>query len=242
MDSPVTPALSTGVNRRTRAAQATATVVADIERNISTGAWPPGHQLPTERELEAALGVARNTLRKGLRLLERDGKIVRHVGRGSFVAEPSAPAVEVGGLLDRIIGSSPAEVMEVRLQLEPWAGELAAGRANATDLKLMRDCVQQAGEAEDILTFEHWDGLLHQTIISAAKNELLAGLYMAINLVRLQPEWLRLKERTVTPARRILYQEQHSAIVEALCDRDPMLSSQLIRNHLEDVRRSLLGG
>src|SRR5262245_30990985 len=180
MESVVTPQL--GRNRRTRASQATANVVADIERNIRTGAWPPGHQLPTERELEATLGVARNTLRKGLRQLEREGKIVRHVGRGSFVAEPPATTSRnVTPLVERITGSSPSEVMEIRLQLEPWAGELAAGRANAADLKFMRECVEKAGAAEDVKTFEHWDGQLHQAIVNAAKNELLAGLYEAIN-------------------------------------------------------------
>lgn len=237
----MTPASAPGVNRRTRASQTTANVMADIQRNISSGAWGPGHQLPTERELEAALGVARNTLRKGLRELEREGKIVRHVGRGSFVAEAPPPSDSRAPLVERIIGSSPAEVMEVRLQLEPWAGELAAGRANATDLKFMRECVEKAGVADDILTFEHWDGRLHQAIIGAAKNELLAGLYEAINLVRLQPEWVKLKERTVTPTRRAAYQEQHMAIVEALCDRDPARASQLIRDHLEEVRRNLMG-
>lgn len=238
----VTPAPEPGRNRRTRASQATASVVAEIEQNICSGAWPPGHQLPTERELEAALGVARNTLRKGLRQLERDGKIVRHVGRGSFVAEQPAADGHVAPLVDRIIGSSPAEVMEIRLQLEPWAGELAAGRANAADLRFMRECVEKAGVAKDVQTFEHWDGQLHQTIIGAAKNELLAGLYEAINLVRLQPEWVKLKERTVTPARRALYQAQHTAIVEALCERDPARAGQLIREHLEEVRRHLIGG
>lgn len=216
--------------------------MAEIEHNIGSGAWPAGHQLPTERELEAALGVARNTLRKGLRQLEREGKIVRHVGRGSFVAQRPAADEGAAPLVDRIIGSSPSEVMEVRLQLEPWAGELAAGRANAADLRYMRECVEKAGGAEDIQSFEHWDGQLHQTIIGAAKNELLARLYEAINLVRLQPEWVKLKERTLTPARRDLYQAQHTAIVEALCERDPARVGQLIREHLEQVRRNLISG
>lgn len=242
MDPVVTPDREPGFNRRTRASQATANVIADIQRNIGSGAWPPGHQLPTERELEAALGVARNTLRKGLRQLEREGKIVRHVGRGSFVAEPPAASEVKLPLVERILGSSPAEVMEIRLQLEPWAGELAAGRANAADLKYMRECVVKAGVAEDVQTFEHWDGQLHQAIVGAAKNELLAGLYEAINLVRLQPEWVKLKERTVTPERRGRYQGEHLAIVEALCDRDPARASNLIREHLEGVRRNLIGG
>src|SRR5664279_3559216 len=57
-------------------------------------------------------------------------------------------------------------------------------------------------QAQRLAKFEFWDGRLHQTIIDAARNGLLASLYDAINTVRQQPEWAKLKERTVTPERR----------------------------------------
>jgi DNA-binding FadR family transcriptional regulator len=229
------------VNSRARASGAIATIVEKIERNIEDGSWPPGHRLPTERELEFELGVARNTLRKGLKRLEDEGKIVRQVGRGSFVAETSNGGGSAEALLSHVLGSSPAEVMEIRLVLEPWAAALAANRATAADLSRMRDCIAQAAIAPDVPTFEKWDGELHQAIISSAKNGLLAGLYEAINTVRHQPEWMKLKERTVTAERRNAYHRQHGEIVDALSERDPEQASTLIREHLLAVRVSLLG-
>lgn len=228
---------------RARAADAVGAIIERIEANIADGTWGPGSRLPTERELEEEFGVARNTLRKGLKTLEGAGQIVRHVGRGSFVAQDSVEnaAAPKPTLLDRVIGSSPAEVMEVRLVLEPWAASLAASRATAADLAHMRECLVHSEAAEDVPTFEIWDGKLHECIIASAKNELLQGLYEAINMARHQPEWMKLKERTVTPERRASYEHHHRQIVEALGERNADAAADLIREHLIAVRIGLVG-
>jgi DNA-binding FadR family transcriptional regulator len=225
---------------RTRAGHILADLIGRIQRSIDDGTWPAGHKLPTERELEGAFGVARNTVRRGLKQLEDAGKIVRHVGRGSFVAEPAKPP-QVAGLLERVIGASPSEVMEVRLLLEPWAASLAATRATVADLATMRDCLANAAASIDVPEFEVWDGKLHEVIIASAKNGLLTSLYEAINAARHQPEWMKLKLRTVTDERRANYQTQHLAIVDALHERDAALAADLIRDHLLEVRGALLG-
>lgn len=226
---------------RARATDVLAALVARIEQNIASGVWGAGHKLPTERELEDEFGVARNTVRKGLKKLEAAGKIVRHVGRGSFVAEPAARSEPGLNLLERVTGASPTEVMEVRLLLEPWAASIAATRATVADLAAMRDCLTKAEAAADVPEFETWDGKLHEVIIAAAKNDLLACLYEAINTARHQPEWMKLKLRTVTDERRRVYHGQHRAIADALYERDAAKASDLMREHLLAVRMSLLG-
>ncbi|WP_236025279.1 FadR/GntR family transcriptional regulator [Arenibaculum pallidiluteum] len=230
-------------NIRDRAAERVDAVLAFIERGIAEGTWQPGDKLPTERELERMFGLSRNTLRKTLKPLEDSGRIVRHVGRGSFVGTTKpASAPEGESLLRRIVGASPAEVMEVRLMLEPHAAELAAGRANAEDLRLLEECLARSEAAGDVPEFEHWDGRLHVTIVGATKNGLLMDLYEAINDVRRQAEWGKLKARTVTTERRKVYMEQHRRIVTALRDRDPDEARRSLREHLEVVRANLLGG
>ncbi len=94
----------------------------------------------------------------------------------------------------------------------------------------------------DVPEFEHWDGMLHVAIIGATKNRLLVDIYEAINDVRRQAEWGKLKERTVTVERRTTYQEQHRRIVAALHDRDPEQARAALRDHLVLVRSNLLGG
>jgi GntR family transcriptional regulator len=59
-----------------------------LKEDIDAGHWQPGEILPSEAELEAALGVSRTVIRKALDVLEADGQVVRQKGRGTVVAPP----------------------------------------------------------------------------------------------------------------------------------------------------------
>ncbi len=48
----------------------------------------PGDQLPSEPELCRLFDVSRTVIRQALRGLENEGLVVRHKGKGTFVAEP----------------------------------------------------------------------------------------------------------------------------------------------------------
>ena len=56
-----------------------------IRQQILSGAWADGGLLPSERDLAAQFGVARNTLRRILQQLEAEGLIENHPGRGSLI-------------------------------------------------------------------------------------------------------------------------------------------------------------
>lgn len=61
-----------------------------VRRQVAAGAadgsLPPGHKLPTVRQLAADLGLAVNTVARAYRELEADGVIETHGRRGTFVA------------------------------------------------------------------------------------------------------------------------------------------------------------
>jgi GntR family transcriptional regulator len=59
---------------------------------IQAGRWPEGTLLPTEAQLQVYFGVSRTTVRQALADLEAEGYIVRHPGRGTFVASPQRVA------------------------------------------------------------------------------------------------------------------------------------------------------
>src|ERR1051325_2905900 len=55
---------------------------------IETGSLRRGERLPATRELAGLLGLNRTTISAAYELLEADGLISGHVGRGSFVTGP----------------------------------------------------------------------------------------------------------------------------------------------------------
>ncbi|MFI6375665.1 FadR/GntR family transcriptional regulator [Streptomyces sp. NPDC050546] len=218
-----------------RPADTSGQVRALIEDGLRSGEFVPGSRLPTERALAADLDTSRAAVRQALGVLERDGVITRHVGRGTFVAGPASR--EEAGTLQ----TSPAEIMAARLLIEPEIAFLAAHHATPADLTriqrgLSRGCA--AGTREE---FESWDSVLHRAIAQAAHNGLLLEMFDTMNAARDLPVWGNIKRRSASPERRARYERGHEQIVAALNDRDPDAARRHMRAHLVDVRTNLLG-
>ena len=60
----------------------------ELESNIRTGVWPPGHRLPIEQELAVQYGCARMTVSKAVAALAGAGLVERRRKAGTFVARP----------------------------------------------------------------------------------------------------------------------------------------------------------
>src|SRR5262245_34270839 len=60
----------------------------DIERQILTGEWPPGHRIPFEHELMVRYGCSRMTVNKALSELALADLIERRRRAGTFVRRP----------------------------------------------------------------------------------------------------------------------------------------------------------
>ncbi len=84
-------------------------IITQVKYAIARGALKPGDQLPTVREVAAAIRVNRNTVSRAYSDLEREGIIVGRPGQGSFVSDsaPALPAKEARSLL----GSAFDEVL-----------------------------------------------------------------------------------------------------------------------------------
>jgi DNA-binding FadR family transcriptional regulator len=210
-----------------------------IVNAMDDGSLRPGGRLPAERELAERFGVPRNTVRKTLAQLEAEGHITRHVGRGTFLARPtSGTATGAAGAASHI---SPAELMEARLRLEPALAELVVTHATAADFERMEVCLERAERAPTLDAFELWDAALHEAIAAATHNTFVARVLGMVTAARQQAEWGKLKDRIVTPQRRLRYQEEHRAIVAALKARDGEQARRAILAHLQHARRNLFG-
>jgi GntR family transcriptional regulator len=84
-----------------------------LESRILTGVWAPHERLPSERELCEEFDVSRAVVRPALEILERQGRIVRVQGKGTFVAPPKQP-LPIRGLVSLFARMIPQE-MEIHV-------------------------------------------------------------------------------------------------------------------------------
>lgn len=197
-------------------------------------------QLPPERQLAEEYGVGRAAIRKALAILEGDGMVVRHVGRGTFVtsgagaAPPHLKALSQGGALaiDAALGLSARELLEVRFALEPAIAELAALTAREADLAHMQECLQKREAAEQLDAYEHWDYALHMSIARATHNSVLIEMLDLVNRMRRSGSWRKFRGPSVKPDERRNSNAQHRAIVHAIARADPEGAFAAMRAHV----------
>ena len=203
--------------------------------------WRAGHRLPTERALSDEFGLSRSTVRRVLADMKSKRLITQTVGSGTYVAERVHEALADMAPAGQAHAVSPAELMSARLVLEPAIIDMVVGNATADDFARMDECNRRAEAAKTLADFERWDAALHEAIARAADNGFIVGVFKLMNDARAQGKWGVLKRRSATPERRLEYQQQHRALVEALRQRDAQKAKALSLAHLIQVRTNMLG-
>ena len=232
---------------RSKAQGAAAAIRAYVEEGIATGALPPGMQLPTEIELMAEFRAGRNTIRKAMQALQAEGKIVRQVGSGTFVAEPRSggrPARPEGaGQTARSVArlANPSDVTELRLAFEPGAVAIAALRASLQEIEHMERVIARSAQAASLQEFEALDCELHRSFGRATKNVIFARVYDIITAARQHTAWGRLKERVLTGDHRRRHTHEHERIVAAIRERDGGRARAEMKDHLDAINRIMFG-
>lgn len=159
-----------------------------------------------------------------------------------LIPTPATPMDEAAELLDvmeRIAGSSPADVMNVRLIVEPNAAAVSAANARPADLVGIRNAHELATASLETEAFEAWDGEFHKRIFESTRNDFLTTLHDILKAIRLRKNWLDMKRRTFTPERRLSYCDQHAAIYAAIANRDPTGAADAMHRHLLAIQHNL---
>ena len=199
---------------------------------------PPNSRLPAERELCDLLGVSRGELRKALAILEGQGELWRHVGKGTFTG--SRPVEEMFSIGAISAKTSPAEVMRARQVIEPEIAREAALSATADDIAEMRRCLAGSRQAQSWRQYENWDNRLHRAIALSARNTVLLSIFDTLNAVRRAVVWGRLRRQPLRPPADHHSFAQHEAIVRAIEERDLTAAANRMRDHLRTVENNLL--
>ncbi len=205
-----------------------------LKKNLHSGHYQLGERLPSERALCETLGLSRSGLRKVLSHLEAEDLIWRHVGRGTFAGPRPALSTETFNIVTQ--KTNPLEIMEARLMFEPQIAAAAARSASFQEIERLALCAKRNDEAKDLETNEKWDVLFHETLVIATGNSLIISLYSGISKMRLSEEWYLKKQEWITPETWVSFKEEHTAIVNAVRERNGTKAEEAMFNHLLSVR------
>ena len=199
---------------------------------IEGGAYVPGSELPSERELMAQMGVGRPAVREALQALEERGLISIAHGRRAQLREP--PTLEIA---DKIVAaaaplldaSTSDNLADARYWFETTMVRLAAERATPTGIALLKRAL--ADNRRAISSSEHYvvtDMALHRAIVALAGNPLFTAMGDALF------SWLpRHRIRMVhVEGANLLSHDEHARLVERIAARDPNGAVKAIETHL----------
>ncbi|MFQ5794666.1 MAG: FadR/GntR family transcriptional regulator [Candidatus Bipolaricaulia bacterium] len=214
--------------------------VRQIKQLIKEGTLSIGDKLPSERQLVRELGTSRVPVREALRMLEAQGLIEVHPGKGAFVVGSPDEAESVAHLKrwfwenrDRVL-----DLLEVRGAVEQEAAYLAARRADEQDIERLRSILErtdQAIERGDIKAIVKNDQMFHIAISRASKNEFFPTLAEQL-IDALYESRKSLLELPGLPASSI---HEHYQIFYAIRERDPQEAKVALLNHLERVKQAI---
>lgn len=186
-------------------------------------------QLPdvnTEAELMRLYDCSRATLRKTLSKIQQEGWVEKKIGHG-WEFQPMIDSPE-----------AYEESYRYRLALEP-TGILASGfrvdRAELAALKQRQRFIVESGYASmtAIELFEA-NSEFHETLAKWSGNRFIQQSIRRIDQLRRLVEYSQARERKPRQS----HAQEHLAILEAIAEQDLLKAAGLLRNHLEDARRS----
>ena len=146
---------------------------------IQQAALVAGDRLPAERELMAALGVGRSTIREVIRQFQALGVMETRKGSGTYLLKPITSAtihmplsVNMGSLRDALL-----QTLEVRRGIECEACMAAARRRTKDDIRRIAEALNEMERVHLIKgTAGKEDLVFHLAIYDATHNPLFRQL------------------------------------------------------------------
>lgn len=177
----------------------------------------PGGQLVTEGEIADRVGVSRTPVREGLLRLQAEGLVQLIPKRGALVVAVSPEEVE--DVLEA------RELVEVHTAARAWAARAELVHLLVPHLQNMR----AADRADDPWAFMTADRAFHATVVRAAGNAVLSGVYDSLRDRQMRMGVANLRGSTDRRSRALAEHEAQRAALQA-DDRQAWLD--LVRDHV----------
>lgn len=222
-------------------------VLQELARDIVSGRFDVGEELPPEQRLAERFEVSKPVIRAAIQDLESCGLVrIRH-GKRTIVT----PRHEWEILDDRIqeafrredlVGELIGSLYELRQVFEPQAAAWAADRADEDGrarIGLLADrMLSSVAEPDAVTAFLADDREFHALIARASKNLLVVGVMRALHNVV-----------TTSWAASVIDQDdlealaaQHREVADAIVEGDSVAASQAMTRHLSWAMRRELAG
>ncbi len=218
-------------------------IIADqIAGRIRAGDFLPGARIPAERELAEQLQVSRASIREALIALEIEGYVEVRVGTGVFVAQPKdqdflpatrhkPPTTQRDMEVTHDIG--PFDLLAARLLIEPECAALTAQQGTALQLDQIKAAFQAMSFTDSPSMH---DRNFHSAIAAACGNAALAASVAHLwNMSEASSLFSRLEDYFVTAKVWETAHAEHSRILEAILDRDPIRARHAMHAHIVGI-------
>jgi GntR family transcriptional repressor for pyruvate dehydrogenase complex len=208
------------------------TVAQQLLENMRTRGLTPGTRMPSERELQHALGVGRSTIREAVTGLAMMGVVEIRQGEGTFVAADPELIGATGGIAAALAKGVTPVLLEARRPVECEIARLAALRRDDADLKALEAVLAAHAQtlAEDGPA-ARISAQFHVVLSEAAHNELLAGFVASYR------ELLVTRGPSLEQAEGYREWElaEHRGLYEAVQAGDAYLATARMADHLDQV-------
>lgn len=219
-------------------------IYANIRDRIRSGDLVEGGRLPTERRLMGQFSAARNTVRKALAQLERDGLIDRVGGSGTYVRTEGtvlAGAQRSERRVEELVAASPLDVLEARMAIEPGFVDLLVARATEDDFRILEEKLDRLEHAVDQQSFREAGYAFHLQLARATRNPLLVRIFEIVVEARANAGWHKLKHLNDSREAQLAQVASNRRILAALWNRDATLARKLMHEHLWSMISEVAG-
>jgi DNA-binding FadR family transcriptional regulator len=206
-----------------------------LVEQILAGELKEGDVLLTERDMMAAHGVGRSTVREALRLLETRGVVTIRKGLngGPIVRIPKPSDLsESLSLILSFTGASLADLLTTRLALEPVLAGLASDLAKPADLTSLQSSVDDMrASLGDPAIFRRENERFHTEIARIANNPVLLSFIESVKGIS---DGMTAGV-SYSEQRRLAVVDAHERIVVALRSSDREDAVAAMRQHLDEA-------
>ncbi|TBW52553.1 FadR family transcriptional regulator [Marinobacter halodurans] len=227
------------VQRVSREGSLSMYVADQLETLIVTGRIPVGEKLPTESGLCESFGVSRTVVREAVAHLKSLGLVETRRGVGSTVLRNTAPEAMPANRIRPTTVDDILHVLELRLNLEPAAAELAARRHTDEDKRILREkhaAFMQARARDGQARNEDFE--FHCAIAAATHNPFFQSFYEQLSHGIIPRAKLMSIEINTSATHKYLarVEDEHADVLEAILARDGEAAREMMYQHLNRAR------